>query len=90
MDPLSEEPRSARLVRAALFIASAAAAAATLRFTYFKPWIAAAFLAGLASVVAVRLVSRRRLRSLLRSGDVYRVLQRWSAALHRRSTTGGR
>lgn len=83
MDPLSEEPTPARLTRAMLFVASAALAAAALRFTWHKPWIAASLPGGVVALAATRWLSRRRLRSLLRSGDVHGVLSRWSSALGR-------
>jgi hypothetical protein len=83
VDPLLEEHRPTRLLRAILFVASAGFAAATLRFSWQKPLIAAALLGGVVALLGSRWLSRRRLRSLLRSGDVYGVLERWTAALGR-------
>lgn len=83
MDPLSRDPSPTRFPRAILFVASAAFAAAVLRFTWQKPWIAASFLGAFFAMALMRWLSRRKLRALLRSGDVHGVLERWSSALGR-------
>ncbi|MFO0760099.1 MAG: hypothetical protein U0359_26695 [Byssovorax sp.] len=83
MDPLSEDPAPVRITRAFLFVASAAFAAAMLRFAWHKPWATAGMLGALSALIAARWISQRKLRSLLRSGDVIRVLERWSSALRR-------
>jgi hypothetical protein len=77
------EPQSRRVLRIALFVASAAAAAVILRFTWDRPLISAAVLLGLALIVLVRWVSRRRLRRALVSGNVEAVLREWAGAIAR-------
>ena len=65
------------------FIASAALAAAAVRFSFHEPLVAAAIL-GLALIAGLsRWLSRRRLLRVLRSGNVIAVLQSWSATLER-------
>jgi len=66
--PFVEEPRR-QWPRIVAFVASAAAAAAILRLTWARPLLVAAILGGLSG--------------LLRSGDVRRVLRRWSPSLAR-------
>lgn len=84
MDPFSnDEPGSGRWLRWAAFIGSAALAAAALRFAWFEPLITAAFLGAALLYVALRLLSRRRLRRVLQSGDVNSVLERWSPSFQR-------
>lgn len=83
MEPLPEEPRSSRWPQTVAFVASAAVAAGTLRFAWHEPLLAAAGLGGVFVFVASRWVSRRRLRRLLRSGNVQSVLQRWAPSFAR-------
>jgi hypothetical protein len=86
LDPLDsedDEERSGRLVSALLFIGSAALAAASLRFVWRQPLVASAVLGAALFFIAGRWLARRKLRRLLRSGDVRSVLQRWSPTLHR-------
>jgi hypothetical protein len=65
------------------FVASAALVAAAIQFAWHEP-LAAAGLLGLALfLLGSRWLSRRRLRRVLQSGDVYTVLRSWSAALER-------
>lgn len=78
---MQSEPRSRRVLRTVAFVASAAAAALILRFTWEKPLVSAAVLAALATAALVRWLSRRRLRRALISGDVEAVLREWSSAL---------
>jgi hypothetical protein len=82
LDPLAD-PRSARWGITLVFVASAAVAAATLRFSWQRPMVSAVLLVVVAAAMLVRWISRRRLRTLLRSGDVRSVLERWSPALAR-------
>jgi hypothetical protein len=65
------------------FVASAAVASAILRFAWQKPLIALGGLIAFLAFVGWRLFARRRLRKVLRSGDVYSVLERWSPSLER-------
>lgn len=83
MDPLSEEPRAGRTLQIVAFVASAAVAAATLRFAWHRPLVAAAILGGMVAMVGFRWYGRVRARRLLRSGDVQSVLERWSPSLAR-------
>ena len=72
-----------RFLRALAFVASAAVAAAALRFAWFEPLAAAAILALFVALGLGRWLGRRKLRKLLRSGDVDSVLERWSPTLAR-------
>lgn len=83
MDPLSEDARPGRWFQRVAFVASAAFAAATLRFAWQRPLVSAAFLVVALFFFALRWISRRRLRTILRSGDVQSILQRWSSSLAR-------
>ena len=83
MDPLPEEPRSGRWLQTVAFVASALLAASTLRFAWHQPLLAAAGLGGFLTFVASRWLARRRLRRLLRSGNVQSVLQRWAPSFSR-------
>jgi hypothetical protein len=83
VDPLADEPRAARWGKTLAFVASAAAAALTVRLSWQKPLVSVVLLAVATSIVAGRWLARRRLRRLLRSGDVRSVLDRWSPALAR-------
>lgn len=84
MDPLpGDEPREGRLLQVVGFVASAALAAAALRFAYSQPLVAALLLGLAALFVWSRWLARRRLRRLLHSGDVNSVLERWSRTLDR-------
>jgi hypothetical protein len=79
----SDEPASGRFIGAALFVASAAAAAAMLRFAWLEPLPALGLLAIGLGALGLRWRARRRLRALLRSGDVELVLRRWSPSFAR-------
>src|SRR5262249_38730642 len=81
LDPLIGGPRGARWLRGLVFGASAAFAAATLRFAWREPLISAGLLGGLFTFSISRWVARRRLRKVLLSGDVRSVLERWSPSL---------
>jgi hypothetical protein len=86
VDPFDSDPddgRLGRILRIVVFIASAAFAAAALRFAWYEPLIAAAVLGTAVTITAIRWLGRRRLRRVLRSGDVGKLLQRWSPALQR-------
>jgi hypothetical protein len=83
VDPLPEEPRSSRWPQTIAFVVSAAVAAGTLRFAWHQPLLAAAGLGGVFVFVASRWFARRRLRRLLRSGNVQSVLQRWAPSFTR-------
>jgi len=84
LDPFAnDEPGSGRWLRWLAFIASAAFAAAALRFAWFEPIPAAILLGAFLLFFAFRLLSRRRLRRLLKSGDVSSVLERWSPNFRR-------
>lgn len=65
------------------FVASAALAAALLRFAWFDPMVAVTLLGAILVVAVGRWISRRRIERLLRSGDVQGVLRRWSSNLNR-------
>ncbi|WP_437856613.1 hypothetical protein [Sorangium sp. So ce363] len=78
-----DEGRGSRLIPVLLFIGSAALAAAALRFAWQQPVIMAAVLSVVLVFAAARWLARRKLRRLLRSGDVGSVLRRWSSSLHR-------
>jgi hypothetical protein len=80
--PLDPAAR-ARLGQIALFVLSAAFAAASLRFAWHEPLVAAALLGGALTFAGSRWFSRRRLRRMLHSGDVHSVLERWSPSLSR-------
>lgn len=84
MDPLSPANRGdGRVLFWALFIASAALAAAAVRFSLHEPLIAAAVL-GMAALAGLsRWFARRRLHRVMRSGNVIAVLQSWSSTLER-------
>lgn len=83
MDPLAEDPRGTRWATIFAFIASAAFAAATLRFAWHRPAIAAALLGAGFAFLLGRWFARRRLRKVFLSGDVRSVLERWSPSLAR-------
>jgi hypothetical protein len=83
VNPLSEDARPGRWFQGIAFVASAAIAAATLRFAWHRPLISAVVLASAVGLFAFRWLSRRRLRSILRSGDVHSILERWSSSLSR-------
>jgi hypothetical protein len=82
VDPLAEDPRG-KWLQAALFVASAAAAAAVLHLAWARPVFTAALLGGAMAFLASRWLARRRLRKVLLSGDVRSVLERWSPSLER-------
>lgn len=83
MDPFAGEPRGPRWPEIIGFIASAALAAATLRLAWARPLVAAVLVGGVGAVFLLRWMSRRRLRRVLRSGDVRSVLDKWSPSLSR-------
>lgn len=85
MDPFDSEDagRSGGLLRALVFVGSAALAALALRLAWQQPVSAAVVLGAALVFTAGRWLARRKLRRLLRSGDVRSVLQRWSPTLHR-------
>jgi len=84
VDPLSPANRGdGRVLFWALFIASAALAAAAVRFSLHEPLIAAAIMAMAAIAGLSRWLSRRRLHRVMRSGNVIAVLQSWSSTLER-------
>lgn len=84
MDPFSpDDPDSGHLIRWIVFIASAALAAAALRFAWYQPVIAAFVLTGALALAAGRYISRQRLIRVLRSGDVNSVLERWTPRFER-------
>jgi hypothetical protein len=66
-----------------LFVLSAAAAALALLLAWEAPLAGAAGLTFLLTLIGARWLSRRRVRRLLRSGDVESILQRWAASLTR-------
>jgi hypothetical protein len=82
LSPMASASRPTWL-RVVLFVASAAAAALALRLTWEAPLVGVAILIGLGSLWLARFVARRRLRQLLRSGDVERVLARWTPSLRK-------
>lgn len=83
MNPLSEDARPGRWFLPIAFVVSAAIAAAVLRFAWYRPFFAAGLLFVALLYVVFRWVSRRRLRKILRSGDVHSILKRWSPSLER-------
>ncbi|MCC6553746.1 MAG: hypothetical protein IT372_12095 [Polyangiaceae bacterium] len=86
MDPFEDDDddgRPSRVIRALVFVGSALLAAAALRFAWFEPVIAAAVLGAAGVIAGARWIGRRRLRRLLRAGDVGSLLQRWSPAFRR-------
>ncbi|HLM71769.1 MAG TPA: hypothetical protein VK459_03735 [Polyangiaceae bacterium] len=84
MDPFAnDEPGSGRWIRWLAFIGSALLAAGALRFAWFEPILAAILLGAALLLFAFRMLSRRRLRKVLQSGDVSSVLERWSPSFHR-------
>lgn len=78
-----DEPRTKRLIRGLVFVASAAGAAGILRFSWDQPAISAGILLALAIIAVVRWVARRRTRRALVSGDVEAVLREWSSSMER-------
>jgi hypothetical protein len=82
-DSDADDARLGRLLRALIFIASAFLAAAALRFAWYEPVIAAGVLGAVMALVGARWLGRRRLRKVLRSGDVGTLLRRWSPAFRR-------
>jgi hypothetical protein len=83
VNPLSEDARPGRWFQPVAFVASAALAAAALRFAWREPLLSAAVLGGALTFILSRWISRRRLRNVLRSGDVHSVLEHWSSSLER-------
>lgn len=84
MDPLSSGNHGdGRVLFWIAFIASAALAAAAVRFSLHEPLIAAALLSLAAIAALSRWISRRRLHRVMRSGNVIAVLQSWSSTLER-------
>jgi len=83
LSPDNDEPRETRILRWIAFVASAVLVAALLQYAHSEPWFAGAVL-GIALVLGGgRWLSRRRLRRVLRSGDVIAVLRSWAGALER-------
>ncbi|MBI4705551.1 MAG: hypothetical protein HY744_31035 [Deltaproteobacteria bacterium] len=74
-----DEPRPQRPFLAVLFVLSAAAAAALLRLAWVHPL--GVGLAVALALVAARWWARRRVRRLMRSGDIDSILSRWSSAI---------
>ncbi|WP_050435483.1 hypothetical protein [Chondromyces crocatus] len=86
MDPFNNDAganQGERLFRLLLFIASAALAAALLRFTWREPLVVGTALGLVLALASVRWLARKRLIRVLRSGDVRALLDRWSPALRR-------
>jgi hypothetical protein len=83
VDPLAEDPRGAPWPRTLAFVASAAAAAGILRFTWHRPGVSAGMLGAALAFALSRWIARWRLRRALRSGDVRSVLDRWSPSFAR-------
>lgn len=84
MDPLSSSNHGdGRVLYWIAFIASAALAAAAVRFSLHEPLIAVAVLSLAAIAGLSRWLSRRRLHRVMRSGNVIAVLQSWSSTLER-------
>lgn len=84
MDPLSSgNDGNGRWLFWIAFIASAALAAAAVRFSLHQPLVAVAVLAMVAIAALSRWLSRRRLHRVMRSGNVIAVLQSWSRTLER-------
>jgi len=81
LSPGNDEPRERRVIRWVAFVASAALVAAGLRFALHEPIVAAAVACILLAAWLGRWLSRRRLRRVLRSGDVIAVLRSWAGAL---------
>lgn len=75
--------QSGRWLRLLTFVASAAAAALALRLTWEAPLVGVAILVVIGGLWLARFVARHRLRRLLRSGDVERVLARWTPSLRK-------
>jgi hypothetical protein len=67
----------------ALFVASAAGAAAILRFTWEKPAVSAVALLVLFVAVAARWLAQRKARRALVSGNVEEVLRQWASSIAR-------
>lgn len=82
-DTKADGARVARMIRALVFVASAALAAVVLRFAWREPVIAAAVLGATLAVLGYRWAARRKLIRVLRSGDVRVLLERWTPALRR-------
>ena len=84
VDPLSPGNDSdGRVLFWIAFVASAALAAAAVRFFLHEPVVAAALLALAGAAAFFRWISRWRHRRVLQSGNVIAVLQSWSSALER-------
>jgi len=78
---VSTPPRSGMFLARAAFVLSAAAVALALRSLSHEP-LAGAFVAVLVMVLAVPgYLARRRVRDVLRSGDVQSVLLAWSGSI---------
>ncbi len=83
LSPGNDESRESRVFRWVALVASAALVAAGLRFAVREPLFAAAVVGIVVAAVLGRWLSRRRLRRVLRSGDVIAVLRSWTGALDR-------
>jgi hypothetical protein len=76
-----EAPGMPAWLRGALFVASAAAAAAALRVTWDHPLFGVALLAAIAVYAGMRWRSHTRLVRMLREGDVHSVLGHWAGSM---------
>ncbi len=83
MDLLPSPRTGARLLRLGFLVATAALAAAGVRFSYHRPVVAAGLLGAACAFVLSRWLSRRKLERVLRSGDALSVIERWSASFDR-------
>lgn len=64
-----------------LFVVSAAVAALVLRLSWEDPLVGVGVLGLISAWVATKYIARRRARSVLRSGDLGRVLARWQRTI---------
>lgn len=78
LDPEAEPP--ANLVTKAVYVASAALAAGALRYAWYEPLVALGLLLGVAALVLVRLLAKRKAKKIARSGNVELLLSRWAPA----------
>lgn len=83
VDPLAHEPTKGRAVRVLVFVGSAVLAAAILQGAWQQPKVALVLLIVFLIVVALRFRALHKQRALLRSGDVYGILERWTPTLAR-------
>lgn len=83
MSPESNEPPLFRVFRGVALVVSAALVAAGIRLALHEPFLVAVALALFFATWVSRYLTRRRLRRVLRSGDVIAVLRNVTGALHR-------